>query len=71
MVGIGSEVTTHQIGDKIAVECIWRVGTVIDVMKATHICENGKIFGVHTDGAFAPYFTIPAVNARRYPLIFP
>ena len=24
-------------------------------------------FGVHTDGAFAPYFTIPAVNARHLP----
>jgi threonine 3-dehydrogenase len=32
-----------------------------------HICENGSIFGVHNNGAFAPYFTIQATNARHTP----
>ena len=72
VVGIGSEVTTHQIGDKIAVEChlaCWNCDRCDE--GNAHICENGKIFGVHTDGAFAPYFTIPAVNARHLPSNLP
>ena len=72
VVRIGSEVTTHQIGDKIAVEChlaCWKCDRCDE--GNAHICENGEIFGVHTDGAFAPYFTIPAVNARHLPANLP
>lgn len=68
VVGIGSDVTTHKIGDKIAVEChlaCWDCDRCNE--GNAHICEEGKIFGVHSDGAFAPYFTIPAVNARHLP----
>jgi len=72
VVEIGSEVTTHQIGDKIAVEChlaCWECDRCDE--GNAHICENGEIFGVHTDGAFAPYFTVPAVNARHLPTNLP
>ena len=68
VVAVGSAVTTHKIGDKIAVEChlaCWDCDRCAE--GNAHICERGEIFGVHSDGAFAPYFTIPAVNARHLP----
>ena len=68
VVGLGNGVSTHQIGDKIAVEChlaCWNCDRCDE--GNAHICEEGEIFGVHSDGAFAQYFTIPAVNARHLP----
>jgi len=32
-----------------------------------HICQNMQIIGVHTDGAFAEYITIPEVCAWKLP----
>ena len=59
VVAVGDGVTTHKIGDEIAVECHLACGNCDRCNEGNaHICENGKIFGVHTDGAFAPYFTI-------------
>ena len=68
VIAVGSEVTTHKVGDKIAVEChlaCWDCDRCRE--GNAHICENGQIFGVHTNGAFAPYFTVPAINARHFP----
>ena len=68
IVALGKEVNTHKIGDKIAVEChlaCWNCDRCDE--GNAHICENGEIFGVHSDGAFAPYFSIPATNARHLP----
>jgi D-arabinose 1-dehydrogenase-like Zn-dependent alcohol dehydrogenase len=31
--------------------------------RTAHICRNLKILGVDTDGAFAEYVVVPAVNA--------
>jgi len=68
VVGLGEGVTTHQPGDHIAVEChlaCWNCPRCDE--GNAHICENGSIFGVHGHGAFAPYFVVPAVNARHVP----
>jgi threonine 3-dehydrogenase len=68
VVGLGAGVSTHTIGDKVAIEChlaCWNCPRCEE--GNAHICENGQIFGVHSNGAFAPYFTIPAVNARKLP----
>ena len=68
IVALGKDVKTHKIGDKIAVEChlaCWNCDRCGE--GNAHICENGQIFGVHSDGAFAPYFSIPATNARHLP----
>ena len=68
VVALGKDVNTHKIGDKIAVEChlaCWNCDRCDE--GNAHICENGEIFGVHSNGAFAPYFSIPAVNARHLP----
>ena len=68
VVGVGEGVTTHKIGDLIAVEChlaCWNCPRCDE--GNAHVCENGSIFGVHGHGAFAPYFVVPAVNARHIP----
>lgn len=68
VVGIGDNVETHEIGDQVAIEChlaCWNCPRCDE--GNAHICENGSIFGVHNNGAFAPYFTIQATNARHTP----
>ena len=68
VVGIGDNVETHKIGDQVAIEChlaCWNCPRCDE--GNAHICENGSIFGVHNNGAFAPYFTIQATNARHTP----
>lgn len=68
IIAIGGEVSTHKVGDLVAVEChiaCWDCPRCHE--GNAHVCENGEIFGVHSNGAFAPFFTIPAVNARHVP----
>ena len=68
VVALGEGVTTHSIGDHVAIEChiaCWECPRCEE--GNAHICENGSIFGVHGHGAFAPYFSIPATNARHVP----
>jgi threonine 3-dehydrogenase len=68
VVALGPEVDSHKIGDQVAIEChlaCWNCPRCDE--GNAHICENGSIFGVHDNGAFAPYFTIPATNARHTP----
>jgi threonine 3-dehydrogenase len=68
VVAVGEGVTSHKVGDQVAVEChlaCWNCPRCDE--GNAHICENGSIFGVHSNGAFAPYFTIPANNARKSP----
>lgn len=64
----GSEVDNVEIGDIVAAEthivdqeCYQcRIGRM-------HVCRNMKILGVDTDGVFAEYIRIPAMNARKLP----
>ena len=68
IVAVGPGVATHTIGDKVSIEChlaCWNCPRCDE--GNAHICENGEIFGVHSNGAFAPFFTIPAINARKLP----
>ncbi len=68
IVALGDGVHSHKIGDKVAIEChlaCWNCPRCDE--GNAHVCENGEIFGVHSNGAFAPYFTIPATNARKLP----
>jgi threonine 3-dehydrogenase len=68
VVALGEGVTTHEIGDQVAIEChlaCWNCPRCDE--GNAHICENGSIFGVHGNGAFAPFFTISATNARHTP----
>ena len=68
VVALGAGVESHSIGDVVAIEChlaCWNCPRCDE--GNAHICENGSIFGVHTNGAFGPYFVVPAVNARPIP----
>ena len=68
IVAVGDGVVDYKVGDSIAVEChlaCWNCPRCEE--GNAHICENGSIFGVHSNGAFAPYFTVPANNARKSP----
>ncbi len=68
IVAVGEGVDDYKVGDQIAVEChlaCWNCPRCAE--GNAHICENGSIFGVHSNGAFAPYFTVPANNARKSP----
>ncbi len=68
VVAIGDGVDSHQVGDQVAIEChlaCWDCPRCDE--GNAHVCENGSIFGVHNNGAFAPYFTIAATNARHTP----
>ena len=68
VVALGAGVESHAIGDVVAIEChlaCWNCPRCDE--GNAHICENGSIFGVHTNGAFGPYFVAPAVNARPIP----
>jgi threonine 3-dehydrogenase len=68
IVALGDDVVSHNIGDRVAIEChiaCWDCPRCDE--GNAHVCENGEIFGVHSNGAFSPYFTIPAVNARKLP----
>ena len=68
IVGLGEGVTSHKIGEMVAIECHLADWTCPRCLEGNaHICENGTIFGLNIDGAFGPYFTIPAQNARQIP----
>jgi len=72
VIGIGEGVSEHNIGDKVAIEChfaCWECPRCDE--GNAHVCENGVIFGVHQNGAFAPYFVAPAKNARKIPESMP
>lgn len=65
---LGEGVTDRKVGDLVAIEChlaCWSCPRCLE--GNAHICEQGSIFGVHNHGAFAPYFVVPAVNARPVP----
>ena len=68
VIELGLGVTSHKIGDMVAIECHLADWTCPRCLEGNaHICENGSIFGLNINGAFGPYFTIPALNARHIP----
>jgi threonine 3-dehydrogenase len=65
---LGEGVDGLSVGDLIAVECHLADWSCPRCKEGNaHVCEDGSIFGVHQHGAFAPWFVVPAVNARPIP----
>jgi len=63
VVKIGKDVTRVQLGDWVSAETHIICGECQFCLSGNgHICENTKIIGVDTDGAFAEYVKIPAMN---------
>jgi threonine 3-dehydrogenase len=68
VVEVGSEVDTLKKGDRIAVETHIPCGQCFQCQTGSqHICEQMAIVGVHTDGVFADYASIPAVCCWKLP----
>src|SRR5207302_3862451 len=60
---VGSDVTTVQEGDFVSAEMHVACGKCLQCRTGeAHICQNVKIIGVDTDGAFAEYVVIPESN---------
>lgn len=63
VVKIGSKVERVKLGDIVSAETHIVCGECEFCKSGNgHICENTKIIGVDTDGAFAEYVKIPAMN---------
>lgn len=65
---IGVNVKNCKVGDKVVAETHIPCGTCYQCLNGEqHICNNLKIFGVHTNGCFAEFAVIPSVCARKIP----
>ncbi len=63
VVAFGDEVTSVKIGDFVSAEMHVACGKCLQCRTGeAHICQNVKIIGVDTDGAFAEYVVIPESN---------
>lgn len=68
VVEVGDQVSSIKQGDLVAAETHIPCGECNMCRTGKqHICQNMKIIGVHTDGAFAEYATIPEVCAWKLP----
>lgn len=63
VLAVGKDVTNVKVGDVVSAETHIVCGTCEFCMRGEyHICENTKIIGVDTDGCFAEYARMPAMN---------
>lgn len=63
IVEVGSNVSAFKIGDKVSAEGHIVCGTCRNCLAGQrHLCNHTVGVGVHRDGAFAEYVSIPAVN---------
>jgi len=68
VVEVGPGVKTLKVGDYVACETHIPCGQCFQCKNGQqHICQNLKLFGVHTNGCFAEYSKIPAVCAVKIP----
>jgi threonine 3-dehydrogenase len=68
VVEVGPGVKNLKPGDYVACETHIPCGECYQCKNGQqHICANLKLFGVHTNGCFAEYATIPAVCAVKIP----
>ncbi|MFX0091804.1 MAG: zinc-dependent alcohol dehydrogenase family protein [Candidatus Hodarchaeota archaeon] len=65
---IGAEVTSHQVGDRVAIEPNLFCGVCHFCRNAKkHFCENWTAIGLSQDGGFAEYCAVPASAAYILP----
>lgn len=68
VVAVGANVRNCKVGDKVVAETHIPCGACYQCLNGEqHICENLKIFGVHTNGCFAEFACVPAVCTRKIP----
>ena len=72
VVAVGSQVRALKPGDYVAGETHLPCGACYQCRHGLqHICQNLKLFGLHRDGCFAEYTTIPGACAYRLPSTIP
>ncbi|MCK9918269.1 alcohol dehydrogenase catalytic domain-containing protein, partial [Microbacteriaceae bacterium K1510] len=68
VVKVGREVTALAVGDRVSVETHIPCGSCrLCHSGRQHICENLRLFGLHTNGCFTTWTTVPAICARKVP----
>jgi len=66
VVEVGRNVRRFKTGDRVSVESHVPCGTCYQCTHGMmHICDNLKIFGVHRDGSYASYVSVPQVCAWK------
>jgi threonine 3-dehydrogenase len=69
---LGSAVTGFQKGDRVSAEGHITCGHCRNCRAGKrHLCRNTQGIGVHRDGAFAEYLSMPAVNVFKVPASVP
>ena len=72
VVDVGKNVTSLTKGDRVSVETHIPCGHChLCLNGKSHICENLQLFGLHTNGCFAEYATVPEICARKIPSSIP
>jgi threonine 3-dehydrogenase len=72
IVDVGKGVKHLRVGDLVSAETHIVDGTCYQCRTGRmHICRDMKILGVDTDGVFADYVRLPAMNAMKLPKGFP
>jgi NADPH:quinone reductase-like Zn-dependent oxidoreductase len=65
---IGQEVTSVQVGDRVAAFPVITCGTCRQCrVGRDELCQSLRIIGTHLSGAYAEYIAIPAANLHRVP----
>ncbi len=68
IVGVGNHVTDYYVGDRVVCESIIYCGECASCRAGmTNICRNFKVFGVHRNGGFAEYVSVPARYLHKIP----
>ena len=65
---LGEGVRDLQVGDRVCAETHIPCGRCVQCLTGDqHLCHNTRLFGIHRDGAFAPYTVLPRVCAWKLP----
>lgn len=68
VVQLGSGVQSVAVGDRVSIETHIPCGHCrLCLGGRQHICENLRLFGLHTDGCFAEWAVVPEVCLRKVP----
>lgn len=72
VIDAGAQVTKFRVGDSVVVEPIVSCGRCDNCKVGRYnICRDLKFLGVHADGAFAEFLSIPEIRAYSVPKHFP